>query len=78
MQWEGNTKPKKNVQTSLLLDLIDEEKLILNLLTEHKSLHYDELLNNLAFNPSLLSNYLLQLELKGIVSTLPGKNYTLT
>ncbi len=65
------------VQTKLLIDLLPEEQLIVNLLKEHTALPIDEIMVKSDKTMSVLAVNLLNLELKGIVASLPGKMYQL-
>ena len=54
-----------------------QEKLLLKLLKETKSLSLDELSTQSQLEISAVSLYLLNLELQGLISTLPGQRYRL-
>lgn len=54
-----------------------EEKLILNLLTQHNELHGDELLQKTGFTFGQLAVILLNLSLAGLIVSLPGHRYQL-
>ena len=74
MGWEEKQK-KKNIQQQLFVDLDENEKTIIQLLQQKEMMHIDELniLSNI--NSSLVAAAILQLELKNIVDSLPGKLY---
>lgn len=63
------------VQTRLDLQLSREEQLLLDLLAAKDSLHADELLLHSGMNSSELAVTLLQLEMQGLIRSLPGKHY---
>lgn len=68
---------KKGVQRQLLVELTTEEQVIVDLLQTHSSLAIDELMLRSTMNLSILAGVLLNLELKGVVLSLPGKMYQL-
>jgi DNA processing protein len=76
MNW-GKKSKSKSVQKQLFVDLSEEEKSITSLLENKDSVHADDLLNASMFSYPQLASVLLQLELKGIIKSLPGKNYRL-
>lgn len=71
MNWE-DTK-KNTIQRSIFLELDAEEQIIADHLKE-KEMHIDEM-TDWGFTPGKLSGLLLNLELKGALSALPGKRY---
>jgi len=74
MNWAPDVK-KNSVQQHLFLDLSEDEKTILQLLKEKEKVHADELQVQSQFKPSLLASVLLQLEMQGVIKSLPGKYY---
>lgn len=74
LNWEGKSI-KKQVQTTLIMDLSDEENLILATLKESKKLSLDELSVKTNISVRQLAVPLLNLELNGVVEALPGKMY---
>ena len=74
LQWQEvsnvSTKPK---QISLLLNLSDDEKLIVGLLSEKKSVHVDEICQAARLPISKVSTLLLQLEFGNLIKSRPGK-----
>jgi len=75
-----NWKTDKNaepIQTSLFVNLTDEEFLITELLKEHKELNIDIISQMLSMPLSRISYLLLNLEFAGIIRSLPGKTYKL-
>lgn len=78
MQWQEEDKPvKKAKQIPLQLNLSDEEKNILSLLTDKKSVHMDELCQTMNLPISKISTLLLQLEFSNLVKSKPGKMFEL-
>jgi len=76
LEWELKTK-EKPIQTNLFQQLTGDEKKIVKTLKEFEKMSLDVLSVKLKTPVSRLSGLLLNLELKGIVLTLPGKKYTL-
>lgn len=76
MQWQEEDKVKpKSKQIPLLLNLSDEEKTIMNLLTEKSSVHMDEICQTSQLPISKVSALLLQLEFSNLVKSKPGKMF---
>lgn len=78
MQWDLPHKPKKHIQMHLFDELVDDEKQIVHMLNQVQPVALDALHQSLNFSPSQLASLLLNLEMKGIIRTQPGKRYTLT
>ena len=74
MNWDKEAKPKA-VQKQLFLNLLPEEQKIVDLLQTKDRVHADELFHYTGLSNSLLAATLLQLEMQGLIKTLPGKNY---
>lgn len=78
MQWQEKVTPKeKSKQVPLLLNLSAEEKIILALFSEKKTIHIDEICQATQLPVSQVSAYLLQLEFSNIIRSRPGKLYEL-
>ena len=78
MNWflEDGGKPKTQTQTSLLLDLNEEEKKVFEILNTGIQ-NYDEILFQTQIPVNKLSYLLLDLEMKGFLNSMPGKKYSL-
>jgi DNA processing protein len=76
MNWDMSDKPKA-IQKSLFLELSDEEQALVNLLKDREPVHIDLLTYEAKLTPSTMAAFLLDLEFKGVVKTLPGKRYML-
>lgn len=77
LNWSSN-KINQSRQTALHIQLEPEQELIFQSLQAHKDpLHIDKLSYACDILPAKLSGLLLELELMGIVRTLPGKRYEL-
>lgn len=78
MQWQPEKKPKSNTkQTILTLNLSPEEKTIIHLFSEKKSIHIDEICQATQNPVSKVSACLLQLEFSNLIKSKPGKHYEL-
>lgn len=76
MQWQEEDKPtKKSKQIPLQLNLTEEETRIINLLTDKKAVHLDELCQISEMPVSKVSTLLLQLEFSNLVKSKPGKMF---
>ncbi len=73
MRWE--TSGTKHQQTSLFIELSEEEKLILEKIKQVDEAALDWLHHETKMSLSQLANHLLALEFKGIITNLPGKKY---
>lgn len=74
MNWKKDEN-KKAVQKQLFISLTEEEQKIVDILRQKDSVHSDELLHQTEFTSPQLATVLLQLEMQGVIKTLPGKNY---
>jgi DNA processing protein len=73
MQWEEESK--KIVQTQLFIDLTPEEKSIINLFSAESELNIDVISMKSNLPISKTNVLMFNLELSGIVKSLPGKMY---
>jgi len=74
MNW-SQSKKQRPVQKQLFINLLPEEQKIVDLLQTKDSIHADELMHHTGLANSQLAATLLQLEMQGIIKTLPGKHY---
>jgi len=74
MGW-GEKVAKIQVQPTLPLDISKEEISIMEHLRLHKKASLDDMAFELQMNQTQLSMYLLNLEMTGLIRTLPGKFY---
>lgn len=78
MSWdEGEKKPRK-IQRELALDLNEQENKIINALKDSDGLETDLLAVKTNLSGSKLATHLLELELKGIIYSLPGNRFVLS
>ncbi|MDX1650978.1 MAG: DNA-processing protein DprA [Brumimicrobium sp.] len=77
LNWEIEDKPKA-VQTDIFKHLDHDEKKVVGILKEFEKMSLDLLALRLKTPVSILSSLLLNLELKGIISSYPGKKYALS
>lgn len=79
MGWHANNENKKTVkQKELFVELTKEEKIITDIIKEKDVAHIDEINIKSSLSSSRVANIILQLELKNIVVSLPGKRYKLS
>lgn len=76
MGWDVENK-QVNRQIDLFESLEKSEKEIADIIKENDHVHLEKLLSLSGLNISALSNVLLQLEFKNVVSSLPGKLYSI-
>ena len=74
MNWNNEGKTRA-VQKQLFINLSADEQKIVDLLQTKDSVHADELYHSTGLANSQLAATLLQLEMQGIIKTLPGKHY---
>ena len=77
MGWEEKLKSPINPQRQLFIHLSEEEKTIVNMLTQKTSMHIDELNLSSGLHTSVFAAALLNLEMQNLVQVLPGKIYKL-
>ena len=79
MNWDVNVSSVKKeiIQPQLFVDLNGNEKKVYDILKENEKLHIDDLTMKIQLQQSTLSGVLLQMEMKGLISSLPGKIYKL-
>ena len=75
MNWEEQKKPLLKKQKELFIELTNEEKIILTILEEKKSVHIDEINLKSGLSSSSVAAAILSLELQNVVLSLPGKLY---
>lgn len=75
MGWEEHLKDNKPIQKELFIELNEKEQNIVNLLTGVKMLHVDEIHLQSNLTSSETAATILNLELQGVIKSLPGKMY---
>jgi DNA processing protein len=70
-------KVKKKQQREIFIDLTAEEKIIVQILQEKETVHIDELNLGSGLSSSSVAAAILNLELIGVIQSLPGKLYKL-
>ena len=78
MCWDNKKEQKNinNIQTSLFVNLNEEETLITECIKANK-IHIDEISFKTGLTQSQLASTLLNLEFQGVIKSLPGKLYSL-
>lgn len=74
MNWDLQ---KKAQQASLFITLSDEEKAVVNLMKGRDASFVDELSSEAGMTTGQMASYLLVLELKGVIKSVPGNKYLL-
>lgn len=75
MDWQINSQKKSASQLQLAISLTNTEKTIYNFIREKESLSIDEIAQLAGEKQSKLAIILLELEMKGLIITMPGKIY---
>lgn len=77
MRWETITPKSDAKQMQIFTDIAPEEQSIINYLQENQETHINVLCNALSMPMSQLMSTLIELEFKGVITSLPGAKYTL-
>ncbi|MFN8251988.1 MAG: DNA-processing protein DprA [Ferruginibacter sp.] len=77
MRWGNNKKQHANKQRSLFVELLADEKIIVDILQQKENTHIDELYFKSGLSSSATASALLTLEMQQIIISLPGKLYKL-
>ena len=77
MRWETITPKSDAKQMQIFADITPEEQSIINYLQENQETHINVLCNALSMPMSQLMSTLIELEFKGVITSLPGAKYTL-
>lgn len=79
MQWEEKAKSRKEKksQRELFIELTADEKIVVAILNEKEAVHIDEINGKSGLSSSAVAAAILNLELQGVVSSIPGKMYNL-
>lgn len=75
--WELEKKPKPAIQTKLFAELNENERSVVEFLKEHNKAELDFMAMQCEIPAHVLTPLLLELELKGIIRPLPGKQFEL-
>lgn len=75
MNWSDTPVKKKAIQKQLFAELSTEEKTILKIAGEKETVSIDEIISLCNFSSSLIASAILNLELQGLIASLPGKTY---
>jgi DNA processing protein len=73
--WKQKTVRKNSVQKTLPFALSDKEKTVWEILSLQQSLHIDPLCHASKIPMHILAAILLEMEMKGLVASMPGKMY---
>ena len=77
MNWSEISGKKKIIQKELFIELTTEEKTIMKIIGEKETASIDEITPGCNFSSSMIAAAILNLELQGIITCLPGKIYKL-
>ena len=78
MNWKQQSKKVPVLQKQLFVELSADERILVNILQGSSSCHIDELFVKAGISSSSVAAALLNLEMQGIISALPGKMYRVT
>lgn len=77
MNWDGEKSSKKAKQRLLFQDFDENESVLVKILEEKEAINIDELAEISELSQGRIASVLLNLELKGVIESLPGKRYSL-
>jgi DNA processing protein len=77
LKWNTNAPKHSKLQRSLFIDLTENEQAVITLLEKHGTMQIDALYDAIDLTTSQIANTLLNLELKAVIQSLPGKKYQL-
>jgi len=77
MGWEEKISATEILQTELFVELNEVEQRIVDLLRERERMHIDVINSTTGFPGSRNAGALLELEMKGLISSMPGRIYRL-
>ncbi len=77
MNWKSTPKPSAKKQRELFIELLPDEKIVVDILQQQDSIQIDELYFKSGLSSSAVATALLMLEMQGVVASLPGKVYKL-
>ena len=75
MGWAKSKKASQKKQKELFIELLPDEKIIVEILQAQEQIHIDELYFKSKLNSSKVAAALLMLEMQNVVISLPGKIY---
>ncbi|MFN8284889.1 MAG: DNA-processing protein DprA [Chitinophagales bacterium] len=77
MNWDLDEKPipTKQKQPQLFIELSEKEQAVYDILKQTEKMHIDDICFHVSLTQSVVSGILLQLEMNGIILSLPGKMY---
>jgi DNA processing protein len=77
MGWEENKTVQKNIQGEMFVELNEVEQRVMELLKERGQMHIDVLNGTTGFPNNRNAGALLELEMKDLIRSLPGRIYSL-
>lgn len=75
MSWDVKLG-QKQLAMPAFVEMSEQEKIVFDFIEHNNTAHFDDLVNSLSLKSNQLSLILLQLEFKGVLQSLPGKNYS--
>ncbi len=80
MNWEDSPKGRKErkSQRELFIELTADEKIVVSILREKEAVHIDEINGKSGLSSSAVAAAILNMELQGVISSKPGKMYSLS
>ena len=77
MNW-AEKKKVVNKQKELFVELSPNEQIVMDILKEKDAVHIDEINHKSGLSSSAVASAILNMELQGVIASLPGKLYQLT
>ncbi len=77
MGWGEHQKKTISTQREIFITLSDQEKVVVDILRSAESIHIDEIYQRSGLSAGTVAGITLNLEMKGVLQTLPGKQFRL-
>jgi DNA processing protein len=78
LNWDKKPQKKKIVQQELFIDLLENERKVFDIILKNPNIYIDDLVAACELSVPQISSILLQLEIKDLITVLPGKCYKLS
>jgi len=77
LNWTDEKKPRRSAQREIFIELNENERIIVTILNEKETVHIDELNLKSQLSSGTVAATILNLELRNVIVSLPGKLYQL-
>lgn len=77
LNWADEKRPRRSAQREIFIELNENERIIVTILNEKETVHIDELNLKSQLSSGTVAAAILNLELRNVIVSLPGKLYQL-